>query len=95
MSGKTNRLQSFLREGTDEIDIVIRNIALQDIRSVPMKGTVDFDKVFYSRADHQELRRERYAGYFEFVVQDVPNSFVPVNPLGLTITYFRTDAAFR
>jgi len=31
-----------------------------------------------------------------FVVKEhVPNSIVPVNPLGLTITYFREDQAFR
>jgi type IV secretory pathway TrbF-like protein len=92
---KNQSITKFICEGSDEIDIEIENVALQDLRSVPMKGTVDFQKVYYSRADHQELRRERYAGYFEFGVQDVPNSFVLVNPLGLIITYFRTDAAFR
>lgn len=92
---KKRSIAKFIVEGSEEIDITISNVALQDIHSVPMKGTVDFEKVYYSRADHQELRRERYAGYFEFVVQDVPNSFILVNPLGLIITYFRTDAAFR
>jgi type IV secretory pathway component VirB8 len=51
--------------------------------------------MFYTRSDHQEIRRERYSAYFEFVIQDVPNSFILVNPLGLIITYFRTDAAFQ
>ena len=92
---RNQSISKFIREGSEEIDIEIENVALQDIRSVPMKGTVDFQKVYYSRADHQELRRERYAGYFEFVVQDVPNSFILVNPLGLIITYLHTDAAFR
>jgi type IV secretory pathway component VirB8 len=93
---QSQSLAKFLREGAEETDIVIRNIALQDLKAVPMKATVDFEKVFYSRADHQELRRERYAGYFEFFVRDkVPNDSILVNPLGLTITYFRTDAAFR
>jgi len=92
---KSQSLLKFIRDSSEEVDIVIDNIALQDLRAVPMKASVDFEKVFYSRADHRELRRERYAGYFEFVVQAVPNSFVLVNPLGLTITYFRTDAAFR
>jgi len=89
-------ISKFLKEGGDEIDIVIKNIALQDLRGSPMKASVDFEKVFLSRGDHREIRRERYAGYFEFVVQnDIPNSFDLVNPLGLTITYFRTDAAFK
>ena len=92
---KNQSIGKFIREGSEEVDIVISNVALQDIRSVPMKGTVDFEKVFYTRSDHQEIRRERYTGYFEFVIQDVPNSFILVNPLGLIITYFRTDAAFQ
>ena len=34
-------------------------------------------------------------GQFVFVVQDrVPNAVIPINPLGLTITYFREDQAF-
>lgn len=93
---KNQTFTKFLREGSEEIDIAVTNIALQDLRVTPMKANVDFEKVYFSRADHRELRRERYAGYFEFVVREnVPNIFVLVNPLGLTITYFRTDAAFR
>ena len=61
-----------------------------------MRATVTFEKVFTSRADHREVRRELYQGTFEFVVQDqVPNDWIPVNPLGLTITYFRTDQGFE
>jgi len=31
-----------------------------------------------------------------FVVRDqVPAAVIPVNPLGLTITYFRVDQAFK
>ena len=41
-------------------------------------------------------RRERYIGNFVFTVREhVPNSFISINPLGLTITYFREDQAFQ
>lgn len=61
-----------------------------------MKASVDFEKVFLARGERREIRRERYAGYFEFIVQEnIPNHFVLVNPLGLTVTYFRVDAAFK
>ena len=93
---RNQTLVKFARESVEEIEIVVQNIGLQDLRSAPMKANVDFEKVFYSRSDHQELRRERYAGYFEFIVREnVPNAYVLVNPLGLTITYFHADAAFR
>lgn len=93
---KTHSIAKFSSEGSEEVDIEIKNIALQDVRASPMKATVDFDKVFFARGERREIRRERFAGYFEFVVQEtVPNNFVPVNPLGLTITYFRLDSAFK
>jgi len=42
------------------------------------------------------LKREKYTAHFVFVVKDrVPNAMIPVNPLGLTITYFREDQAFQ
>jgi type IV secretion system protein VirB5 len=93
---KTSSLAQFIRESPEEIDIDIKNIALQDLRAKPMKASVDFEKVYYSRGERRELRRERYTGSFEFIIQDnVPNSFVLINPLGITITYFRVDAAFK
>ena len=32
---------------------------------------------------------------FTVVKTQVPNAFIPINPLGLTITYFREDQAFQ
>lgn len=93
---RSQSLAKFVQEGAEETDIEIKNIALQDLRARPMKASVDFEKVFYTRGDRREVRRERYAGYFEFIVQqNIPPGFVLVNPLGLTITYFRVDAAFK
>jgi hypothetical protein len=41
-------------------------------------------------------RREKYVGHFVFITKEnVPNAMIPVNPLGLTITYFREDQAFQ
>jgi type IV secretion system protein VirB5 len=93
---KTGTLAQFANDGSDEIDVDVKNIVLQDLRAKPMKASVDFDKVHYPRGERRENKRERYSGYFEFVIQEhVPNSFVLVNPLGITITYFRMDAAFK
>ena len=47
-------------------------------------------------SDATELKREKYTAHFVFVVKDgVPNAMIPINPLGLTITYFREDQAFQ
>jgi len=93
---KNKAIETFLAGSDDEIDVAVRNVSIEDLRTPPYKATVDFEKVFYARADNLELRRERYVAHFVFVVKEhVSNSIVPVNPLGLTITYFRQDEAFQ
>jgi type IV secretory pathway component VirB8 len=57
---------------------------------------VDFYMVYYSPADHSELKRDLYTANFVFVFKSqVPNELIPINPLGMTITYFREDEAFK
>jgi type IV secretion system protein VirB5 len=93
---KDKTIESFLAGDGDEIDIDVKNVTIEDLRQSPFKATVDFEKVYYSSADRTEARREKYVASFVFIVRDrVPNAWIPVNPLGLTITYFREDQAFR
>jgi len=92
---KTKVLETFLAGQSEEIDIDVKNVAIEDLRKPPYKAAVDFEKVFYNAADRAELRRERCTANIVFVVkQPVPNALIPFNPLGLTITYFRLDQAF-
>ena len=43
-----------------------------------------------------ELKRDLYTANFVFLFKSrVPNELIPINPLGLTITYFREDEAFK
>jgi type IV secretory pathway component VirB8 len=56
---------------------------------------VDFYRVEYEPADHSVLKKTLYTASFLYLFRDnVPNALIPVNPLGLTITYFRVDQAF-
>jgi type IV secretory pathway TrbF-like protein len=93
---KSQVIETFLVKGDEEIDVQVRRVALEDLRQPPYKATIDFDKVFYTLDDHRERRRETYTAHVVFVLRDqIPNALIPVNPLGLTITYFRDDQAFR
>ena len=93
---KNKSIESFLTGNGDETDIEVKNVAIEDLRKAPYKATVEFERVYFSPVDHKELRRLRSVANFVFVVkQPVPNSLIPVNPLGLTITYFREDQAFQ
>ena len=89
-------IQTFLAGAGDEIEIQVRNVTLDELRDAPYKATVDFEKVFYSAGNRQESKRETFVAQLTFVLRDqIPNAMILVNPLGLTITYFRVDQAFR
>ena len=79
-----------------EIDVEVKKVALEDMQTPPYKARVDFYMVYYSPADHSELKRDLYTANFVFVFKSkVPNELIPINPLGIAITYFREDQAFK
>ena len=79
-----------------EIDIEVKKVSLEEMQTPPYRARVDFYMVYYSPADHSEIKRDLYTANFVFVFKSqVPNELIPINPLGLTITYFREDEAFK
>jgi type IV secretory pathway TrbF-like protein len=92
---KAGTIERFLTGSGDDIDVHVKNVTLEDLRQPPYRATVEFDKVALSPATHGELRRDTYVAHLVFVLKDqVDNARIPINPLGLTITYFREDQAF-
>jgi type IV secretory pathway TrbF-like protein len=90
-------IQKFLTNtAAPEIDVDVQKVSLDEIENPPFRGRVDFYMVYYSAADHSELKRVLYTANFVFVFRtQVPNELIPINPLGMTITYFREDEAFK
>jgi len=79
-----------------EIDVDVEKVSLEEMQTPPFRARVDFYLVYYSPADHTELKRDLYTANFVFVFKSqVPNELIPINPLGMTITYFREDQAFK
>jgi type IV secretory pathway TrbF-like protein len=79
-----------------EIDVDVKKVALEEMQTPPFRARVDFYMVYYAPADHSELKRDLYTANFVFLFRSqVPNELIPINPLGLTITYFREDQAFK
>jgi type IV secretory pathway TrbF-like protein len=79
-----------------EIDVQVKKVALEEMQTPPFRARVDFYMVYYSPADHGELKRDLYTANFVFLFKtQVPNELIPINPLGMTITYFREDEAFQ
>jgi type IV secretion system protein VirB5 len=93
---RSQTLESFLSGASDEVEVQIKNVTLDDLKMAPYKGAVEFDKVTYGYGTHEERKRATFVAQIQFVLKDqVPNAVVPVNPLGLAITYIRVDQAFR
>jgi type IV secretory pathway TrbF-like protein len=94
---KTDIVRKFLTNtSAPEIDIDVKKVALEELQTPPYRARVDFYMVYYSPADRSELKRDLYTANFLFVFKSqVPNELIPINPLGLTITYFREDQAFK
>lgn len=90
-------VETFLTNGAaDEVDIVVQNVSLSELATPPFKAAVTFQKVYYAPGTRSERSRETFVAQIDFALRDrVPNAFVPVNPLGLQIAYFRVDQAFE
>lgn len=90
-------LETFLTSPTaDEVDIAVKNVTFGELATPPFKAAVDFDMQYVAPGTRQERRRETYVLQADFLLRDaVPNAFVRVNPLGLQITHYRVDQAFK
>src|SRR4051794_4499904 len=92
---QTQTLEKFLTDTSDEIEIQVRNVTLEDLKEPPYRATAKFAQVYSAVGNRQEHARETCVAHLTFVVRDqVPNAAVPINPLGLTVTYVRVDQAF-
>ncbi len=92
---QTRSLDEFLSGIGDQIEVSVDQISIEDLRQQPYKATVTYTKSYYSQLDHVLRRQEKFTGHVQFIVLDrVPHNLIPINPLGLTITYIREDQAF-
>src|SRR5262249_15993351 len=93
---RSQALETFLSSVSDEVEVQVKNVTLDDLTTSPYKGVVEFDQVTFGYGTHEERKRATFVAQIQFVLKDhVPNAIIPVNPLGLTVSYFRVDQAFR
>jgi type IV secretion system protein VirB5 len=93
---RTKSIESVLAGTADEVEVQVKNVTLDDLTRAPYKASVEFENVSSGAGGRLERSRDTYVAQITFVLRDqVPNTMVLVNPLGLTITYFRVDQAFK
>jgi type IV secretory pathway TrbF-like protein len=93
---KNNIIQTYVKDSSlPYVDVDIKNVVLDDLRQSPYSARIEFEKVYTNPADHSEIKRERWTASVTYVFRDnVKNTELAVNPLGLTIIRFRVDQAF-
>jgi type IV secretion system protein VirB5 len=93
---KDNMITTYRNDSTlPYVDVEVKNVVLDDLRQSPYSARIEFEKVYTNPADHSELKRERWVASVTYVFREnVRNSELAVNPLGLTIVRFRADQAF-
>jgi len=69
----------------------VKKVAFEDMQSPPYKARVTLH--VYIASDHSEIKRDMYTAIRVRLKTNVPNELIPINPLGLAITYFREDQA--
>ncbi len=94
---KEKVIDSFLLDPSQpNTDIEVKNVAIEDLRQPPFRARIEFYKILTSPLDHTEQKRELWTANVVYTFRDqVRNAMLPLNPLGLTITYFREDQAFQ
>ena len=94
---KGNIIQTYVKDSSlPYVDVDIKNVVLDDLRQSPYSARIEFEKVYTNPADHSEIKRERWTASVTYVFRDnVKNTELAVNPLGLTIIRFRVDQAFN
>ena len=93
----SDAIKEFLNNpSVPEVDIDVQQVALELMDKPPYKASVDFYMIQYSPVDHSVLKKTLYTATFVFMFRNqIPSQLIPINPLGLTITYFREDEAFK
>ena len=94
---KLKTMESFLSDpSAPNTDIEIKSVSIEDLRTPPYRARIEFYKIFSNPFDHSEGKRELWTASVVYVFRDrVSNEMLLVNPLGLTITYYREDQAFE
>jgi type IV secretory pathway TrbF-like protein len=94
---KTKLMETYMSDANlPDVEPEIKNVVLEEIQNPPYKAKVDMNKLFISRTDRSVLKQELSTISFVYSFKErVENQLIPINPLGLTITYFREDQAFK
>ena len=84
-----------IMSSTDQ-EVVVHQVVLRETEKKPYTAEIDYSIRSVDRASKQVASTRDYTATVEYGIADnIPAEVVPYNPIGLGITHFRTDEAFR
>ena len=94
---KAQTIPTYLKDSSiPYVTIVVKNVILDDLNLSPYSARIEFERVYTNPQDLHEIKREQLTASVTYVFRDnVKNTELAVNPLGLTIVRFRVDQAFN
>ena len=93
---KSSAIDNYLASNDPIQEIKVNRIDIEDLRAAPYKATVQYEVNFISPIDGSSTRRVQYTAHFVFAFREVvSNDLIQINPLGLSISYFREDEALH
>lgn len=98
----TEAMQGFIRDRSSrEIEVVAKKVTLADVRQAAArilggKASIDFTKYYIEPTNTNARTAKTFTAQLVFdVLPDVPNHFIPVNPIGLQISHIHVDESFE
>ena len=79
-SVRAGRRRTFLLDPSQaNIDIEVKNVAIEDLRQPPFRARIEFYKIFTSPLDHTEQKRELWTANVVYAFRDqVRNDLLPL-----------------
>src|SRR6202158_3403856 len=67
---KSGTIERFLTGSSEEIEVHVKNVTLEDLRQAPYRATIEFEQVSLAAATRTELKRDTYVAHLVFVLKD-------------------------
>jgi type IV secretory pathway component VirB8 len=83
-------------KSTTDLEVKVDNVILSETEKAPYRALIDYTVMSVDPASRREMEQKRYTATIHYTLSDrIPNWIIQENPIGLNITYFRSDEGFR
>jgi type IV secretory pathway TrbF-like protein len=83
-------------QSSSDFEVRVSQVVLRETQVKPYSAEVDYTIDTVDAGSRQAMESKTYTATIQYaIVDEIPADVVQHNPIGLTITYFRSDESFR